>query len=278
MLLAAHELARLSALAAARRAAAPGAPGGSRPGARKGAGSQFEGHRAYVSGDDPRQIDWAAYARSENIVIREYREEVEGALTVLLDVSASMKPWGKHLVACRAAAAACVVALLQGDQAKVAPFAKGRPLEPRGFGNPREIPDLDHHIESLDPAGPSNGLAAAKSLLNRRRGRILFVSDLLEDESAGPALIALRERGHSVAVAHVAAPEESRPPEGLLRLRDAESGETREVLFDDAAAAAWIKTVDDFASGWRALCASHGIAYVRLLAGSPLAEWAEAVC
>ena len=44
--------------------------------------------------------------------------------------------------------------------------------------------------------------------------------------------------GHAVAVVHVAAPEESRPPEGLLRLRDAESGETREVLFDDAAAAA----------------------------------------
>ncbi|MCC6740898.1 MAG: DUF58 domain-containing protein, partial [Planctomycetia bacterium] len=102
MLLAAHEMARLAALAAGRRSAAPGAPGGSRPGARKGAGSQFEGHRAYVAGDDPRTIDWAAYARTENLVIREYREEVEGSLTVLLDVSGSMKSWGKHLVARRA--------------------------------------------------------------------------------------------------------------------------------------------------------------------------------
>lgn len=278
MLLAAHEMARLAALAAGRRSAAPGAPGGSRPGARKGAGSQFEGHRAYVAGDDPRTIDWAAYARTENLVIREYREEVEGSLTVLLDVSGSMKSWGKHLVARRAAAAACVVALLQGDQAKVAAFAKGRALEPRGFGSAKDVPEVDRHLEALDAAGATNGLAAAKSLLHTRRGRILYVGDLLEDESPGPALVALRERGHAVAVVHVAAPEESRPPDGLLRLRDAETGETREVLFDAPTSAAWAAALEDFAAGWRTLCASHGIAYTRLLAGAPLADWAEAVC
>ncbi|MCE9582005.1 MAG: DUF58 domain-containing protein [Planctomycetes bacterium] len=278
MLLSPNDLARLAALAAARRASAPGAAGGSRPGAKKGAGSQFEGHRPYSQGDDLRLIDWSAYARTEGLYIREYREEVEGTLAVLLDVSASMAPWGKHLAARRAAAAAVVVALLQGDQAKVAPFAKGRPLEPRGFGSAKDIPEVDRHLEALEAAGPSNGLAAAKSFLSTRRGRFLYVSDLLEEESAGPALVALRERGHSVTVAHVVAAEESRPPAGLLRLRDAESGEVREVLVDEATAASYARALEEFAAGWRSLCAGHGMSYVRLHAGAPLAEWAEGIC
>jgi uncharacterized protein (DUF58 family) len=278
MLLSSSELARLSALAAARRSAAPGAPGGSRPGARKGAGSQFEGHRGYVSGDDPRTIDWAAYARTENLVIREFREEVEGTLAVLLDASQSMAAWGKAVAGKRAAAAAAVVSLLQGDQARVAAFAAGKALEPRGFGSPKDIPEVDRHLESIGTAGAGGGLAAAKTLLHSRRGRLLFISDLLEEESAGPALVALRERGHSVTVVHVVAVEESRPPEGLLRLRDAETGEVRDVLFDNATAASWARALEDFAASWRTLCASHGMAYVRLAAGAPLAEWAEAVC
>lgn len=278
MLLDAHDLARLAALAAARRSAAPGAPGGSRPGARKGAGSQFEGHRGYVSGDDPRTIDWAAYARTENLVVREFREEVEGTLAVLLDASASMAPWGKALSAKRVAAAAAVVALLQGDQARLVAFAAGKALDPRGFASPKDIPELDRHVESIGNAGAGGGLAAAKTLLHARRGRVLFVSDLLEEESAGPALVALRERGHAVTVVHVVAMEEARPPAGLLRLRDAETGEVREVLVDDSTAASYAKSLEDFAAGWRTLCASHGISYLRLTAGAPLAEWAEAVC
>ncbi|MEK7469579.1 MAG: DUF58 domain-containing protein [Planctomycetota bacterium] len=278
MLLSSTDLARLAALAAARRSSAPGAPGGARPGARKGAGSQFEGHRGYVSGDDPRTIDWAAYARTENLVIREFREEVEGTLAVLLDASASMAPWGKSLTAKRVAAAAAVVALLQGDQTRLAAFAAGKALEPRGFGNPKDIPELDRHVESIGTAGAGGGLAAAKTLLHARRGRILFVSDLLEEESAGPALVALRVHGHAVTVVHVVASEEAHPPEGLLRLRDAETGEIREVLFDDATAASYSRALEDFAGNWRTLCASHGIAYIRLAAGAPLAEWAEAVC
>lgn len=275
MLLSAGDLSRLAALAAARRSAAPGAPGGSRPGQRKGAGSQFDGHRAYVSGDDPRTIDWAAYARSENLVIREFREEVEGTLCVLLDASKSMSFWGKSLAAKRAAAAAAVVALLQGDQARVVPFTAGRALEPRGFGSPKDIPDLDRHVEMVGASGSGGGLVAVKTLLHARRGRVLFVSDLLEEESAGPALVALRERGHAVTVVHVVAPEESRPPEGFVKLSDAETGETREVLVDPAA---YAKALEDFAAGWRSLCAAHGMGYVRIAAGAPLAEWAEEVC
>jgi uncharacterized protein (DUF58 family) len=278
MLLTSPDLAFLAAIAAARRSSAPGAPGGHRPGPRKGAGSLFAGHRAYAPGDDPRQIDWAAYARTEGLFIKEYREEVEGSLTVLLDLSSSMRLFQKHLLARRIAVAATVVALLQGDQARVLAFGGPRRLEPRGFGSAKDVPEADRHVERLEVGGSAGGLAAARAVAAGRRGRVLLVSDLLEEESAGPALVALREKGHAVGIAHVLAREELGAPEGLVRLRDAETGEVSERLVDAGTAAAYARALEEFCASWRGLAAVHGMGYARVLTDERLEEWAEAVC
>jgi hypothetical protein len=51
---------------------------GSMHGARRGSGSDIAGSRAYVSGDDPHRIDWAASGRlsaargTDEFVVREY--------------------------------------------------------------------------------------------------------------------------------------------------------------------------------------------------------------
>ncbi|NUN47802.1 MAG: DUF58 domain-containing protein [Candidatus Brocadiae bacterium] len=209
MLLSSPELARLAALAAARRHGAPGAAGGGRPGPRLGEGGEFAGHRGYTAGDDPRLIDWAAYARTGGLHIREFREQVEGSLTVLLDLSSSMAAWEKDRTARRVAAAAIAVALLSGDRARVVPFAGGRDFEPGGWSEPAEIGEMDRRVEGYPSGGGPAAVAAVRTLLRARRGRILLVSDLLDAESPGAPLVALRERGHAVVVAHVLAREEA---------------------------------------------------------------------
>lgn len=55
-----------------------------------GGSQDFQDHRAYLPGDDPRQINWQAYARTGNYSMKLYREEVRPALDVVLDASASM--------------------------------------------------------------------------------------------------------------------------------------------------------------------------------------------
>ncbi len=50
----------------------------------------FQDHRPYVPGDDPRHIDWQAYARSEHYTMKLYREEVRPIADLVLDCSASM--------------------------------------------------------------------------------------------------------------------------------------------------------------------------------------------
>lgn len=60
--------------------------------AGSGAGSSldFQDHRAYVPGDDPRHINWQAYARSGQYSLKLYREEVRPVVEILCDVSGSM--------------------------------------------------------------------------------------------------------------------------------------------------------------------------------------------
>ena len=59
-------------------------------GAGVGSSIDFQDHRPYLPGDDPRHIDWRAYARTGNYTMKLYREEVSPSVDLVLDVSASM--------------------------------------------------------------------------------------------------------------------------------------------------------------------------------------------
>ena len=64
--------------------------GGNWQGAGIGSSIDFQDHRQYLPGDDPRYIDWQAYARTGHYSMKLYREEVSPRVDVALDVSASM--------------------------------------------------------------------------------------------------------------------------------------------------------------------------------------------
>ena len=57
---------------------------------RAGSSLEFKDHRAYEPGDDLRHIDWSAYARSDQLSVKLFREEVTPHLDVVLDGSRSM--------------------------------------------------------------------------------------------------------------------------------------------------------------------------------------------
>ena len=55
-----------------------------------GSSLDFQDHRNYLPGDDPRHINWQAYARTGNYSMKLYREEVRPMVDILFDVSDSM--------------------------------------------------------------------------------------------------------------------------------------------------------------------------------------------
>jgi uncharacterized protein (DUF58 family) len=50
----------------------------------------FQDHRAYSPGDDPRHINWQAYARTGSYTMKLFREEVRPMVDLILDASESM--------------------------------------------------------------------------------------------------------------------------------------------------------------------------------------------
>ncbi len=59
-------------------------------GAGVGSSIDFQDHRPYIAGDDPRYINWQAYARTGAYTMKLYREEVSPRVDLVLDVSPSM--------------------------------------------------------------------------------------------------------------------------------------------------------------------------------------------
>jgi len=62
---------------------------GSYRSAFKGYGLLFDSVREYVSGDDVRNIDWNVSARMNHLYVREYVEERELSIVLMVDISAS---------------------------------------------------------------------------------------------------------------------------------------------------------------------------------------------
>ncbi len=59
-------------------------------GSGSGASMDFQDHRAYSPGDDPRHINWQAYARTGSYTMKLFREEIRPVVDLILDVSESM--------------------------------------------------------------------------------------------------------------------------------------------------------------------------------------------
>src|SRR4051812_37745606 len=69
---------------------APAGVAGTTLAERAGSSLEFKDHRDYQPGDDVRHLDWGAYARSDQLVVKLFREEVTPHLDLVLDASRSM--------------------------------------------------------------------------------------------------------------------------------------------------------------------------------------------
>ena len=186
----------------------------------RGASAIFKEHRAYRPGDDPRLIDWRAYARSDRYTIKHFEHETQLRATLALDVSPSMR-WGSTDISKLDYAATLLAALSyvltrQGDAVSLICFDE----EVRERVPPRSGPaHLDYLLRSLaTPPAPRNGTALHASLDSLiehagRMGVVVVASDLLDLDGDALAPVArIQARGHQTIVLHVLDPAELELP------------------------------------------------------------------
>ncbi|HMP79025.1 MAG TPA: DUF58 domain-containing protein [Pirellulaceae bacterium] len=233
---------------------------------------QFSEHRKYVPGDDPKDLDWRVFARTDKYYIKKYEAETNINGYLLMDLSRSMdytyrQELTKFDYAICLAAALAYLMISQQDPVGLITFSEQirESLPPRS-----KRTQLNHLLTLLSRAKPTGRTAFAHSIeliaaMLKHRSLIMLFSDLLlDDPQELDALFRLTFAGHDVIVFHVLDEAElTFPFAGSHEFHDPESDRK---LTTDAhqARAGYVRAIEQFRSELAQKCHRHRIDYVPL--------------
>ena len=242
---------------------------------KRGRGIEFADHRPYAPGDDFRLIDWKAYKRLNRLLLRLFDEEQDLPIYLMIDVSASMAEPAKFDLARRVAAALCYIGLVHLDRLTLVTFGQGIARESSpGRGKGRIFRVFDW-LEALEPAGPTDLMAACRDFASRPRqvGLAVMISDFLDAGGADVGLKILRSLGHDVFAVHVASRTDREAGAlGDVKFVDSETGELREIEVTPRLAEMYGRAWDAHTTELERFCGRYGIGYVRADAERPFED------
>jgi uncharacterized protein (DUF58 family) len=235
---------------------------------------EFSDYRRYAPGDDPRLIDWNAYARLRELFIKTSPEREDTTLLLLIDCSRSMD-WGrphKLRYAKRVAAALGAVALLDGDSVQV-----------HGLGDRRAIPGgratgaagLHTLLESLEalPSAIATDLPASVRAYRREADRhdtTVLLSDLLIPPEHDEALDWLGTAG---AVVHVIDPADGALSiDGPVELLDRETGEVVTTTMTPQVSERYRSLAAERSRALASRCSARNLRYLAVETTTPIPE------
>jgi len=195
-------LARLAQLELVARSPMEGSVSGRHQSPHRGSSVEFAEYRKYVTGDDPRHLDWRVVARSDRFYLKEFEADTNLRCYLVLDCSGSMAFGGKLAYARRLAATLAYLAVHQGDA--VGLTCGPREIPPRR--NPAHLQHIKTVLAEAAPAGPTHLIADLHALAEkiRRRALVIVFSDCFADPVALLNCFQhLRFRKHDLAVFHL---------------------------------------------------------------------------
>jgi uncharacterized protein (DUF58 family) len=237
---------------------------------------EFASHREYAPGDDLRHLNWKLYARHDRLYIKEYDADTNLNLYLLLDASASMgcanSGRSKLHYAASLAAALAHLALKQRDAVGLTVFSDTvtAHLPPRA--KPNQLTEVLATIAAAEvrPATDNDRALRQAAEFARRRGMVVLFGDLFGEPAAVVrGLDQLRYNHHEVIVFHILDPwERDLSPEGWIRFRDLESGETLTTQ-TEGVREAYRRAVDDWRQTLELECRRRSIGRIELTPQDP---------
>ena len=240
-------------------------------GRRAGSSLEFRDYREYQPGDDLRHVDWAAYARSDQLSVKLYREEVTPHADVVVDGSRSMALEGSAKEAATLALAACFATAAANAGHTHAAWLLGERLEP--VANGTRAPALWEGLALAYRGSPAEALGRGPSAWRPRGVRVLL-SDLLWEADPLTAVRQLAERSALTVVVQVLAAADVEPADGgNLRLADSETGQVQEIHVDAAAVRRYRAALARHQEGWHHACRQAGAVFTTVVAERVLEDW-----
>ena len=267
-------LARLESLSLLARRIVSGQMRAERRSTRFGSSIEFAEYRPFVSGDDWRHIDWNAFARWRQLVLKLFVEEEDLHVHLLLDCTGSMD-WGtpaKFDYARRIVAGLAYITLANLDRAAVVPLGNGHYAPWRPSRGRHRFLQLLRYLAQCPLISRDAAPQRLEDHVRRwiatqpRRGMVIWVSDLFgaDLEDALKALDRLRYTRHDLAVLQVIDPGETDPGErGEYELVDHETGQLRKAIIDHRTRAQYREKFAAYQAGIVHYCRRNQIALVQ---------------
>jgi uncharacterized protein (DUF58 family) len=263
-------LARVKNLTMVARGVVEGAISGMHVSPYKGFSVEFAEHREYTAGDDPRHLDYKMLARTERLYIKQYEEETNMRVQILLDTSGSMgyrhhAKLTKLQYGCYLTAILSYLMTRQQDSAAVASFDSKIGLDMPARSSPRHFHEMMIQLESLEPGNDTDIADTLHRFANRLKKRclVVLISDLYDDpEEVMRALHHFRHRRHEVIVFHVMDKAELEFPfDDSVAFHDLETNERIQIdptyVRDD-----YLRQVEQFIDTYRRGCRESDIDYL----------------
>jgi len=196
----------------------------------RGGGIEFSEVREYVPGDDVKRIDWNVSARHNSLFVKEFVEENELNIYLILDLSASNN-FGfiksKLDLSFEVAVSLMFLALKNNDKLGLGIFTdKLEKFIPSKKGK-KQLLRIIRELIDYTPKSKKTDIMESLSTLNnklKRKSVIYIISDFISDSYDKP--LKFLKLHHRVTLINISDIREKEIPEiGYAQLEDAETGE-----------------------------------------------------
>jgi len=196
----------------------------------RGGGIEFSEVREYTAGDDARRIDWNVSARYNDLFVKEFVEEKELNVYVIIDLSAS-NDFGylksKKELGFEVAASLMFSALKNNDRVGMGLFTDTLEKFIPAKKGKKHMMEILQNLLDYSPKSSKTDIFKSLSQLEsnlKRRSVVFIVSDFISNSFAKP-LKHLKFK-HQIVLVNISDIRETQIPEiGHVYLEDAESGE-----------------------------------------------------
>jgi len=263
-----EELARISRLELRARQVVEGFVSGLHRSPYFGQSLEFAQHREYVAGDDLRRIDWKLWSRSDRYYLKQFEEDTNVRVVLVVDGSESMQfgsgAMNKFEYARTVAAAISMLVLKQHDSVGLSIFDGAIRSQIPASSRNNQLQAILAGLDVQTAGGKTDILGVLRKVNESltRRSIVVLLSDLFcprEDLFRGLQL--LRQRKHEVIALHVMDDEELEfRYSGTMRFEGLEG--VGKLTCDPAALrVGYLKALESFLDVIRRRCAGSGIDY-----------------
>lgn len=229
---------------------------------------EFVQHREYVQGDDLRRIDWKLWSRSDRYYLKQFEEDTNVRIMLVVDGSESMQfasgAMSKFDYARTVAAAFAMLVLKQHDSVGVSVFDSTIRSQIPASSRNNHLQAILSGLETQTAGGKTDiyGVLRRVNESLARRSIVILMSDLFcPREELFRGLSMLRQRGHEVIAMHIMDDEELEfRYSGTLRFEGFE--DSGKLTCDPAALrTGYMLALERFLDAIRRRCAGSGIDY-----------------